>query len=381
MDNNIKKRIYKTFYKFSFKTLPFGAVLSVIFVAIFVFLGFIIGLIGNTYSFSILDILLVTLVFAIISIIVEPYIYSYFINNLVLRSPRSSETGLESFIATGKIGRKPPFKGLMGIFRNLVLTLLIFITLFLASTFIASFIGTIEGTAIYPLYHEISLLDVNSATLVEDIEVLMEENLDAIYTVLTHATFAASFVSFYFLLHKISKNTIYYLAAGIMTTAASKFLRVVIRKVRKDNYKEYMGIYYGALWPLTLGYCIIYPSIYYLIYFLGPDNSLYSLIMISAILGILILYFAFYPIVCNTNEVIWHKYCDQVFTNYIEMGLESIKQARLASSFDAEMSLEEIDQIEKNLLQIKDHLVVISNEIKAREPLEDRSENKQNLEK
>ena len=41
----------------------------------------------------------------------------------------------------------------------------------------------------------------------------------------------------------------------------------------------------------------------------------------------------------------------------------------------------EIDQIEKNLLQIKDHLVVISNEIKAREPLEDRSENKQNLEK
>lgn len=374
MDKKIKNKIYKTYYKNLDKTLLIGAVLSLVFILIFGALGFLTSLIGRGISLNLVDLAITFLVLFVISIFIEPLIYSYFACNITLRTKQREQVTIGGFFRTREIAKRPPFKNQLSIFRSFLITFFIYLALFFVSNSLFSLFGMIENNFAHDFIVDISNLNFSASTFYDDLLFLVEKHAETINLIVVYSTFISSFLSCYYLLNKVSRNIICYLAAPLILSVNGRMTSFVIRAGLKGIRKKYYGEYFSALWPLTLGYLIFFPATYFLLFFFGPSGVSSTILMLSSLLVVIVFYVAFLPLIFDTSEVLWFNFADRFLSAFLEQTEEEIKEIKENEMLHNHISNEEVVKIENKIAEMKINFRMYIETLKISEPLMDFSD-------
>ena len=348
------KNIYKRFLRDLPTTLLFSLTITV---GVFLIYLICVG-IFNTGIFSALETTIFGQLFVLLTIsmiigLVAPFIYSFFACNGVLNTKKRDDVKYTSFLKTYMIGTRPPFNGQLRIWDSLIKSFLIYLFIDTLSLLILSLFAQSEGSAFAPLFKELSALNMSDPNYLTQLELVLHNYKDLIRSTMMLTGFFSTFISTYFFIHAITKNTIRYFLAPALLGAPNRLVTYVYKMTMRQRKGEYCKLYYKTLWPLTTLYVVSFTLTYFLIGYLGPSTIELPLLGFTSILVAVIALLPFLPLVFNFHESIWPSYSNYFLNVFIEGASKELSMARTSLNSTQTEEAKKLDDVQKNLEHVK----------------------------
>lgn len=313
------KKVYKDFRSNLQTTIAFGAFIAVILI-VYYLVFFLVQLINfSSFYFSyILQALMIFIAIWLLGLL-EPFIYSYYANNGGLKGDEAGQINLGSFVRTYSIGKRPPFRGRLQVYKYFFFALLVFLAIRILSSIIVIIVGQFEGNEIHTLIQEVMSLDFTSETSYDSLDDILNNHKHILQIIEVHTTFAAMLPAFYFFVNRICMNTLKYPLAQVMPQIPPQLMNIVFKEAKKDNRKFIYGNYYRTAYPLTIAFIVIFSGSYYLLYFLLPNVQSVLLLAFGAIVIDLFIMLIFMPIIFNTHEIMYKEFYPMFLEKFISL--------------------------------------------------------------
>lgn len=280
---------------------------------------------GYTDLFSVL--ILAIFLTAVVGLL-SPFIYSYLANYNTLEGKDRNLVSLKSLFKTASFGFRPPYKGLLSSFTNLLLAVLSFIIL-------SSIFRSIFYYIFASFDSEMGQVIIEASNLLasNDLEAafnLLNSNEDMFYLPEMLATFISLVIVLFFYLKSLLFNILKFCAIQ----SFGNFYKSPFNRLFKLTYKEYKKEmnkgFYKYSWPIFVSFFVVFTITFMGLFFgfnLSHINSFGFLIFISlaSIVFGFIVSLIFYPILFSYYmdfTKLFVLYMKATFANVLKMSAE-----------------------------------------------------------
>ncbi len=377
--------------KLSYTFLLSGGV-SLIILIIFVLSGFFFYLTKDTGYSDVFSILILALFLSIIVGLFSPFIYSYYANYVVLSTEDKEKVGMKSLFKTASFGFKPPYKGLLSSFVNLLFAILGY--LILSSIFRTVFFSIYASLnqEVNELFNQVyGLMATNQ--LDQALEIL-EKAEDLFYLPEMLSSFFALLVVLFFYFKTLLLNILKYSVVGMFPQLNKRGFNQLFKFTCRAYRKEVNKGFYTYSWPIFVSFFVVFIATYLGLFFgfnLSHVNSFAFLLFISltSIVFGLIVSLIFYPILflhyMNFYQV-FSLYMRTIFANTVKQNAErALIRMKMSESneVDYEDILKKIDEEQEKIKSELNEMNVKVDEsdfYKTEEEIEKKKEDEENKE-
>ena len=349
------KKIYKRFLRDSSTNLLFSSTLTV-----GVFLIYLIGVLffvnggGSAIMNNIFGLIIVIAFGAMIIGLLSPFIYSFFACNGVLNTNKRNDVKYTSFLKTYMIGTRAPFNGQLRIWNTLLISFLIYFILNTFAYVILVAVAQNEGSPFKAYFDELNAIDILSPNYYGEVGIINAKYDSLIRSSLLITQFISLFISTYYFIHTIAKNTIRFFLAPALLNAPNRLVTYVYKQTMRKYKSDYRKKYYGALWPLTLLFVVSFSLTFFLLGYLMPVSMNQALLGLTSILVSLIVLLPFLPVLFNFHETIWPKYSIYFLDYFLTSASNEIHAMKENLESNRNVNLSGLDNAERNLNKIKE---------------------------
>lgn len=353
MKKKILKNIYKTFIDDSYFTIKMSGTITVALLIVYAVFAFILNEIGDLYNLNVLGYVMFLICISLTLSLVTPFFYSFFAITGGLHSPRADSITYKSFLKTYFLGRRPPFKNILSVWRNLIDAFLVYILTEFAVGLIISLIAISTKGELNTFFVDLyRLLSTEGST--QALNSLLEKHEVLIGNIQMGSNFVALLFSTYFFLHSIVTNSFKYYVAPMLLNAPSRTIDYVFKKGLKNHRKEYYEGYYLCALPSLILFLIGFFGSYFLLYYLGAAHLDINILSLTSIVVGSILGLPFIPIIFNYHEKIWPKFSQYFLEFFLESATKELNIYKSQVQKGNEIDRLNIETAEKNLKNISD---------------------------
>ncbi len=353
MKKKTLKNIYKTFIDDSYFTIKMSGTITVALLIVYAVFAFILNEIGDLYNLNVLGYVMFLICISLTLSLVTPFFYSFFAITGGLHSPRADSITYKSFLKTYFLGRRPPFKNILSVWRNLINAFLVYILTEFAVGLIISLIAISTKGELNTFFVDLyRLLSTEGNT--QALNSLLEKHEVLIGNIQMGSNFVALLFSTYFFLHSIVTNSFKYYVAPMLLNAPSRTIDYVFKKGLKNHRKEYYEGYYLCALPSLILFLIGFIGSYFLLYYLGPAHLDINILSLTSIVVGSILGLPFIPIIFNYHEKIWPRFSQYFLEFFLESATKELNIYKSQVQKGNEIDKLNIETAEKNLKNISD---------------------------
>ena len=339
MSERTKKYLKDFKSKLSYTFLLSGGV-SLIVLVIFALCGLFFFL-TKDYGYSDLFSILILAIFlsAVVGLL-SPFIYSYLANYVTLGSKDKELVSLKSLFKTSSFGFRPPYKGLLSSFINLLFAILCFLLLstIFRSLFYSIFVSF--DSSMQQVMNEVANL-LSSNDLDGAIN-LLSANEDMFYLPEMLSTYVSLVIVLFFYLKSLLVNILKFCIILSFTKFYKRPFNQLFKITYKEHRKELNKGFYTYAWPIFVSFFVVFTATFMGLFFgfnLSHINSFGFLIFISlaSIVFGFIVSLIFYPLLFN-----YYGDISKVFSLYLRTTLANALKVR------AETEIERMKFTEEN---------------------------------
>jgi len=257
--------IYKTAYSNSGFTVMCSGIISLCIIIFYALFSLIYNSIQVEIYLSTIEMLLAILGVGLVTGLILPFVYSFFACYQVLKTEDKDDVSIKSFFKTYILGINPPFRNALSNLKTIVLAFSLYVLINLFAIIIVSIVATSTTGPLHELYEELSALNFNSSSIIEEMDSIILKYEEDIYVVSTYVEFFSLIFAGYYYIHTISRNTFKYFYAMLAVKGnrnSMNMVNFIYKKSMRGHFFEYHKSFYKILWPATLVYFVGFTLIY-----------------------------------------------------------------------------------------------------------------------
>lgn len=287
MTKSSKKNIYRKFRKNAGTNLRYSAVITFIVVIVYAFAALVLNSLGSLFQ-TLIGIIISIIFLSCLVLLVQPFIYSYFLINTLEETDSEHNFGLTEFFKGYLVGSKKPFSTMLLIPSTLIFSFLIY---FVSSIVVGALVNVIfyyTNADFKELFDEMMVLIQNNNLNKANDLLNANQNLLQLPSVITN--FGAILFAFYYFIHRVCVNIFKFVLVPYASGCDKRTFQMVYKGTLKENRKFFNSNYYSVLYPYLILLVVIYSVSYFALYFLlGNNISTLILGLTSIIITILCL--------------------------------------------------------------------------------------------
>lgn len=301
----LNKWVNEQYRKNLVMTLRFSAVISLVMVAIYG-LTCIVLVSVLKYELSIFEYGIVIVFSAMMLSIMQPFLYSYFISTYALNDEMTRDKVNMSVFFANVFSDNKNSKGKIGLFSNFLYGILVYLGLSIVVSFVVFGI-------LYVINPDFSTFVKEAISLSESLDYaglnnLLSENSSILAFPILLVESISTLGGFWFFLHRIGVNFFKYFLAGIGNNLPHAVFNGLFKTVIKENRKLFYFNYYRVSWIFLIVIVIVFPTSYFLLYYLNIYNSSFLILDLTSIVITVLFLLPLLPLLFNTYSVIAYPF-------------------------------------------------------------------------